>query len=180
MDSFFSAPVLSPVKVGRKTRRRTAPVLAPAVRLVQIAKECGSDKARVLCREKMLEGSLKSNGWLYVRAERFQGRIPEEGLRIVDAALDEGVPIEGLIVADDLRHPRYQPQRPVVPQSETNIDWGRVALAGLGIAAVTAIALPALAIGGAVFGLLYDPILIACVDDPKEGSLWVALFEWLD
>lgn len=162
----------------------------------EIAQQKGWKDCEIFGHGDMITQSLESMGWKLVPGDLYEYSIPAEGVDRVLQAINAGVRIKGVIIADDERRtvptPTSipKPPKPIVslPSAEavvTFICGGLLGLIVVAFAIASApllIAFAPLIILGKIFGtgLDYDPKLIILVDDGNGGTVWVSVLTWYE
>jgi hypothetical protein len=175
--------------------------------VLDLANQKGWKDCEIFGSGDMITQPLDSNGWTLIPADLYEYSIPAQGADRVLQAINAGVRIKGVIIADDQRRTEPTPSRfKVFLQSAGAVlsSMGKVLLGWLGkamlglllVAGVIAIGcliflaitkLGLAILGIAFLGMLfsgtatdYDPKLIILVDDGNGGTEWISLFTWYD
>jgi len=155
----------------------------------EIAQQKGWKDCEIFGHGDMITQPLESMGWKLIPGDLYEYSIPAEGVDRVLQAINAGVRIQGVIIADDERRTVTNPTtiptpaRPVVslPSVETVVTFICGAVLGLIVVAFAVVFAP-LFILDKIFsvGLDYDPKLIILVDDGNGGTVWISVLTWYD
>jgi hypothetical protein len=155
----------------------------------EIARQKGWKDCEIFGHGDMITQPQDSMGWKLIPADLYEYSIPARGVDRVLQIVNEGVRIQGIIIADDQRRkaPSPTPAKPAVslPSAATVLSFVGKALLGL-IMIAGFIAFATSMIFFAPLALLmclmpsYDPKLIILVDDGNGGTAWVSILTWYD
>ncbi|HZK60451.1 MAG TPA: hypothetical protein VFC41_00155 [Anaerovoracaceae bacterium] len=115
--------------------------------------------------------------WWVLPAEQYQGKIPKGAVQKLFFFLNQGIPIKGVLIADDMKKIEYQKDQDRKKKEMTE----KVAKVGVDMVTTFATAAVGIAVGMATmlfYALAYDPMLVVCLDD--GSGRWVCVYSWFD
>ncbi len=160
--------------------------------VLNIAKQNGWKDCEIFGSGPMITQPQDSTGWKLVPADLYQYSIPAAGVNRILQIIQEGVRIQGVIIADDLRRniSPLAPSKPAAPSWKARrikLFIGKALICLIAVAGAAAISLvlvagmiflaPVLILGAAV---CHDPKLIILVDDGDGGTAWISVLTWYD
>jgi hypothetical protein len=158
--------------------------------VLEIAKQKGWKDCEIFGYGSMITQTQDTTGWKLIPADLYQYSIPPEGVNRVLLAINAGIRIQGVIIADDERRkvpPPAAPAGPKIPRSALNavLSFIGKALVGLILLVVAIKFSPLVMVGAVIIGLIgaavaFDPKLIILVDDGNGGTVWISLLTWYE
>lgn len=157
-----------------------------------IGQEQGWQDCEVFGHGSMITQPQDLAGWKLIPADLYEYSIPAEGVVRVLRVIQAGVPVKGIIIADDVRRASPAPGWGIrLARLKAGAAAAGKALAGMAALAVGIILLhllvklsiililftPILLLGLMVS---YDPRLVILVDDGQGGTTWISVLTWYD
>lgn len=120
---------------------------------------------------------MQVGDWWVSPAEQYQGKIPQDVQQKLFSFLNQGIEVEGFLIAEDMRE--IEEKREFERKKKEANE--RVLKIGASVVLAT-VALPvigmAIGVAGLIAGLCaWDPMLIAILKDDRR---WICLGSWYD
>jgi hypothetical protein len=148
------------------------------------------ERYEVIGQGDMIDSPRQIDGWWVTPAQEYHGNVPVEIRRKLVEFLQLGIPVQGFVIAQDIREvkpnqlpkpqPRHELPAPTVkvktetPKREESSGNGLGTAIGLIFAPAVIVMMGFAWLIGAA--LSYDPMLIAILDDGR----WICLGVWYD
>jgi len=114
----------------------------------------------------MIYSPRRVDGWWVTPAQDYHGQVPVEIRKNLIDFLNLGIPVQGFLVAEDLKEIEAKKQEAAIQAVKTGLGIVLAPLIGIGLGLVYLLSA----------AMSYDPMLIAVLEDGR----WICLGTWYD